>query len=35
MGLNESYSVIHGQILLMNHLPFVRQAYFFVSQEEK
>ena len=35
MGLNESYSAIHGQILLMNPLPSVRQAYSFVSQEEK
>ncbi|RVX07423.1 hypothetical protein CK203_022506 [Vitis vinifera] len=35
MGLNESYSAIRGQILLMNPLPSVRQAYFSVSQEEK
>ena len=35
MGLNESYSAICGQILLMNPLPSVRQAYSFVSQEEK
>ncbi|WKA11562.1 hypothetical protein VitviT2T_029049 [Vitis vinifera] len=35
MGLNESYSAIHGQILLMNPLPSVRQAYSSVSQEEK
>ena len=35
MGLNESYSVIRGQILLMNPLPSVRQAYSFVCQEEK
>ena len=35
MGLNESYSVICGQILLMNPFPSVRQAYSFVSQEEK
>ncbi|RVW61809.1 hypothetical protein CK203_065636 [Vitis vinifera] len=35
MGLNESYTAIHGQILLMNPLPFVHQAYSSVSQEEK
>ncbi|RVW56241.1 Retrovirus-related Pol polyprotein from transposon RE1 [Vitis vinifera] len=35
MGLNESYSVIRGQILLMNPLPSVRQAYSSISQEEK
>ncbi|RVX10168.1 Retrovirus-related Pol polyprotein from transposon RE1 [Vitis vinifera] len=35
MGLNESYSAIRGQILLMNPLPSVHQAYSSVSQEEK
>ena len=35
MGLNESYSSIRRQILLMNPLPSVRQAYSSVSQEEK
>ena len=35
MGLNESYSAVRGQILLMNPLPSVRQAYSAVSQEEK
>ena len=35
MGLNESYNAIHGQILLMNPLPSVRQAYSSVCQEEK
>ena len=35
MGLNESYTAIHRQILLMNPLSFVRQAYSSVSQEEK
>ncbi|KAL6323616.1 hypothetical protein AAG906_039210 [Vitis piasezkii] len=35
MGLNESYSAIRGQILLMNPLPSVRQAYSSVCQEEK
>jgi len=35
MGLNESYSAVRGQVLLMNLLPSIRQAYSFVSQEEK
>ncbi|KAL9451843.1 hypothetical protein AB3S75_013424 [Citrus x aurantiifolia] len=35
MGLNETYSAIRGQILLMNHLPSIRQAYSSISQEEK
>ncbi|KAL5767159.1 hypothetical protein ACOSQ2_013942 [Xanthoceras sorbifolium] len=35
MGLNDSYSGIRGQILLMQPLPSVRQAYSSVSQEEK
>lgn len=35
MGLNESYSAIRGQILLMNPLPDVAQAYSFIIQEEK
>ncbi|KAL6206049.1 hypothetical protein ACLB2K_023300 [Fragaria x ananassa] len=35
MGLNESYSGTRDQILLMNPLPYVRQAYAFVVQEEK
>jgi transposase InsO family protein len=35
MGLNETYSAIRGQILLMNPLPSIRQAYSSVSQEEK
>ena len=35
MGLNESYNVVRGQILLMNPLPTIRQAYSAVSQEEK
>ncbi|KAL5824690.1 hypothetical protein ACOSQ3_020753 [Xanthoceras sorbifolium] len=35
MGLNDSYSGVRGQILLMNPLPLVRQAYSSVSQEEK
>ncbi|KAI9195677.1 hypothetical protein LWI28_017144 [Acer negundo] len=35
MGLNDSYSGVRGQILLINPLPSVRQAYSSVSQEEK
>ncbi|KAL5789560.1 hypothetical protein ACOSQ2_004448 [Xanthoceras sorbifolium] len=35
MGLNDSYSAVRGQILLMNPLPSIRQAYSSVSQEEK
>ncbi|KAL5832564.1 hypothetical protein ACOSQ3_016238 [Xanthoceras sorbifolium] len=35
MGLNDSYSTVRGQILLMNPLPSIRQAYSSVSQEEK
>ena len=35
MGLNKTYSVIRGQILLMNPLPSIHQAYSSISQEEK
>jgi len=35
MGLNKSYSGARGQILLINPLPSVRQAYASVVQEEK
>ena len=35
MGLNESYSAIQGQILLMNPLPDVTKAYSSIVQEEK
>ena len=35
MGLNESYSVIRGQILLMNPQPDVARAYPSIIQEEK
>ena len=35
MGLNESYSTIRGQILLMNPLPDVAKAYSSIVQEEK
>jgi hypothetical protein len=33
--LNDFYSAIRGQILLMNPLPSIRQAYSSISQEEK
>lgn len=35
MGLNETFGATRGQILLMNPLPSVRQAYSAVCQEEK
>ncbi|KAI5351311.1 hypothetical protein L3X38_004202 [Prunus dulcis] len=35
MGLNESYIVVRGPILLMNPLLSVMQAYASISQEEK
>ncbi|CAL8173716.1 unnamed protein product [Prunus armeniaca] len=35
MGLHDSFSVVHDQILLMNPLPTVRQACSSVSQAEK
>ena len=35
MGLNESYSAIRGQMLLMNSVPNVTQAYSSIIQEEK
>lgn len=34
LGLNESYSGIKSQILLMNPLTIVNQAYSLVNQEE-
>ena len=33
MGLNESYSVVRGQLLLMNPLPDVSHAYSSIIQE--
>lgn len=35
IGLNQSYSAIRGQILLMNLLPDVVKAYSSIVQEEK
>ncbi|KAG8480521.1 hypothetical protein CXB51_024618 [Gossypium anomalum] len=34
MGLNESYSIVHSQILLIKPLPSVNQAYSLLIQEE-
>ncbi|XP_031256011.1 uncharacterized protein LOC116114004 [Pistacia vera] len=34
MGLNESYSMVRSQILLMNPLPSVKKAYSVVNQDE-
>ena len=35
MGLNDTYSAIQGQIMLMNPLPDAARAYASVMQEEK
>lgn len=35
MGLNESFSVVHCQILLMQPLPSMHKAYSLICQEEK
>lgn len=35
MGLNESYSAIRGQILLIDPLPIMNKAYSLVLQEER
>ncbi|XP_062026475.1 uncharacterized protein LOC133742813 [Rosa rugosa] len=35
MGLNDTYSSVRGEILLISPLPTVRQAYAAVSQDEK
>lgn len=35
MGLHESYSVARGQILMMNPLPTLPQAFSLIKQEEK
>ncbi|KAL9457199.1 hypothetical protein AB3S75_006275 [Citrus x aurantiifolia] len=35
MGLNESYSVTRGQILLMDPLPNVNKSYSLVLQDER
>lgn len=34
MGLNESYSSLRAQILLMDPLPSISKVFFFVVQEE-
>ncbi|GAB2301481.1 hypothetical protein Dimus_039382 [Dionaea muscipula] len=35
MGLNESYTVVRGNLLMMNPLPSIGQAYSLLIQEEK
>ncbi|KAJ0098447.1 hypothetical protein Patl1_21148 [Pistacia atlantica] len=35
MGLNETYSAVRGQIMLMHPLPTVKKAYSFLCEEEK
>ena len=35
MGLNDSYSQIKGQILLMEPLPSINKAYSLLIQEER
>ena len=35
MGLNDSYSQIKGQILLMEPLPSINKVYYLLSQEER
>ncbi|XP_031264295.1 uncharacterized protein LOC116122603 [Pistacia vera] len=34
MGLNDTYSMVRSQILLMSPLPSVKQAYSVVNQDE-
>ena len=34
MGLNENYSTIRGQIMLMQSLPTVKKAYSLLCEEE-
>lgn len=35
MGLHESYAVARGQILMVDPLPSVTQAFFLIKQDEK
>jgi hypothetical protein len=35
MGLNDTYSAVRGQILLMQPLPNIRKIYSLLLQEEK
>lgn len=35
MGLNDIYSVVRGQIMLMHPLPTVKKAYSLFCEEEK
>lgn len=35
MGLNDSFSSAKGQILMMNELPTIAQAFSLIKQEER
>ena len=35
MGLNDSYSQVRGQLLLMDPLPAINKVFSFISQEER
>ena len=35
MGLNETYSVVQSQIMLMQPLPTIKKAYALLCEEEK
>ena len=35
MGLNESFSQIRGQLLLLDPIPSIHKVFYFISQEER
>lgn len=35
MGLNESFSQVRAQLLLMDHIPPINKVFTLISQEEK
>nr|XP_009613157.1 protein kinase 4-like [Nicotiana tomentosiformis] len=35
MGLNETYTIVRGSILMMNHLPSIAQTFSLLIQEER
>jgi hypothetical protein len=35
MGLNDSFSAVRAQILLMDHLPSINKVFYLITQEEK